>query len=277
MSSYFPIPPNIYIDENSCEICGSTTFLNVPNNRLKKSIFNKPYETKVYLGLYSLNKGNWVLIKIIKCDPYEFIEVHRKELKVNNNQMLVLVPKTTNDFPIKLKELPKPNSLRIDNSPIAERCSLNFNFKESMTSYQGEYPFQMASLQKSSFFSFDGLKQISSDKNLINFLIFMNLNIYSESQEEVKIKVFDPDNKELKKIINAKRNSFTIYRIENENISDIKNKILFYTSKTSSFIPISLSVNLQTKQLSAEHTHPPSQLFYGNSKPAVKILKKNWI
>lgn len=277
MSSYFPIPPNIFIEEYSCKIYGSTNFLNIPNNRLKKSIFDKPYNTKIYLGLYSLNKQNWILIKTFECNPYEFVEVHRKNFKVYDNQMLLLVPQTTNDFPSRVKELPKPASLRIDKSPVAERCSLNFHLKKSITSYQGEYPFQMASLRKSSFFSFDGLKQISKDKNLINFIIFMNINIHSESQEKVTIKVFNPENKELKKNIIAQKNSFTIYKIEDENVRDIKNKILFYTSNYSSFIPITLSVNLQTKQLSAEHTHPPRQLFFGNKSNAVKLIKKSWI
>lgn len=277
MSSYFPIPPNIFIEDYAHKIYGSTTFLNIPNNRLKKSIFDKPYNHTIYLGLYYLNEQNWILIKIFECYPYEFVEVHRKNLKVYDNQMLLLVPKTTRDFPAKAKELPRPDSLRLDRSPVAERCSLNFHLKKSITSYQGEYPFQMASLKKSSFFSFDGLKQFSKDNNLINFLIFMNINIHSDSQEKVTIKVFNPENKEIKRNIIAKKNAFTIHRIKNENVSDIKNKILFYTSDYSSFIPITLSVNLQTNQLSAEHTHPPSKFFAGNKSDVVKLIKKNWI
>ena len=215
MSSYFPSHSNIFIEESSCKIYGSTSFLNTPNNRLKKSIFEKPYNTIIYLGLYSLTKQNWILIKTFECNPHEFVEVHRKNLKVFDNQMLLLVPQTTNNFPAQVNELPRPTSLRIDKSPVEERCSLNFHLKKSMTSYQGEYPFQMASLRKSSFFSFDGLKQISKNENLINFIIFMNININSESQEKVTIKVFNPNNKEHKKNIIAQKNSFTIYRIEN--------------------------------------------------------------
>lgn len=277
MSSYFPIPPNIFIKDFECKIYGSTTFLNIPNNRLKKSIFGKPYNSIIYLGLYYLNEKNWILIKVFECNPYEFVEVHRKNLKVYDNQMLLLVPKTIKDFPAKAKELPRPDSLRLDKSPVAERCSLNFHFKKSITSYQGEYPFQMASLKKSSFLSFDGLKQISKDNNLINFLIFMNINTHSESQEEVIIKVFNPENIELKKNIIAKKNAFTIHRIGDENLSGIENKILFYTSDHSSFIPITLSVNLQSNQLSAEHTHPPSKFFAGNKSDVIKLIKNNWI
>ncbi len=277
MSAYFPIPPNIFIEDHSCKIYGSLTFLNIPSNRLKNSIFDKKYNSIIYLGLYYLDEGNWILIKTIECNPYEFIEVKRKNLKVHDNQMLLLVPQITNNFPAQTKELPKPYRLRLDKSPIAQRGSLNFNFEKSVTSYQGEYPYKMASLKKGSFFSFDGLKQISKDKNLINFVIFMNIDIHSDSQEKITIKVFNPINKELKKNIIARRNSFTIHRIENENVEEINNKILFYTSNHSSFVPIFLSVDLQSHQLSAEHTHPLSDLFIGNKSKAVKIIKKIWI
>ena len=86
--------------------------------------------------------------------------------------MLLLVPQKSNNFPKAPKNLPKPDSLRIDKSPVAERCSLNFSFKNSITSYQGEYPFEMALLKKSSFFSFDGLKQSSNKDEVVNFMIF---------------------------------------------------------------------------------------------------------
>ena len=39
-----------------------------------------------------------------------------------------------------------------------------------------------------------------------------------------------------------------------------------------------LSVNGLSSQLSLEHTHPPSELFYGNKKfEAIKIIKRQWL
>ena len=233
MSSYFPIPPAINVEELSLEILGSTTFLNIPNNRLKDRTFGKSYGQVIYLGLYSLEKYNWSLIKVFKTRPYEFTQVERKKFDFQSNQMLVLVPKKTNNFPKEPKKLPKPDSLRIDKSPVAERCSLNFSFKNSVTSYQGEYPFEMALLNKSSFFSFDALKQSFKKDEVLNFIIYMNINI---------------------------------------------NSVCFYTSEDCSFVPINLTLNLKTNQLSAEHTHPPTELFYGLNKiDAIRLLKKTWL
>ena len=278
MSSYFPIPPTINIKELSLQISGSTTFLNIPNNRLKDRIFWKSYKQVIYLGLYSLEKYNWSLIKVFKTNPYEFIQVERKQFDFQSNQMLVLVPQKTNNFPKAPKKLPKPDSLRIDKSPVAERCSLNFSFKNSVTSYQGEYPFEMALLNKSSFFSFDALKQSFKKDEVLNFIIYMNLNINSELQEEVNISVFNPSNSLIKREVVAKRNSFTIHRLKDENDGENINSVCFYTSEDCSFVPINLTLNLKTNQLSAEHTHPPTELFYGLNKiDAIRLIKKTWL
>ena len=278
VSSYFPIPPTIKVEELSLEIAGSTTFLNIPNNRLKNSIFAKSYNQVIYLGLYSLEKYNWNLIKVFKTSPYEFIKIERKDFDCHPNQMLILVPQKANNFPKLPKKLPKPDSLRIDRSPIAERCSLNFSFKNSITSYQGEYPYEMALLTKSTFFSFDAIKPSFHKDEVLNFIIYMNINIDSNLQEEVKINFFNPCKKFLKKEFLARRNAFTIHRIKEENDVEQINPVCFYTSENCSFIPINMTLNLKTNQLSAEHTHPPTEFFYGLNKiDGVRLLKKTWL
>ena len=278
MSSYFPIPPTIKVEELSSEIEGSTTFLNIPNNRLKNGIFGNSYNKHIFLGLYSLEKNNWSLIKVFKTSPYDFIEVERKDFDCHPTQMLVLVPQKDNYFPKSPKQLPIPDSLRIDKSPIAERCSLNFSHNKSITSYQGEYPFEMALLTKSSFFSFDAIKQSFKKDEVMNFIIYMNINTNSDLQEEVNIDVFNPSNRFLKKKLIARRNSFTIHRIQVEDNGEPNNSVCFYTSEHCSFIPITLTLNLKTNQLSAEHTHPPTELFYGLNKiDGVRLLKKTWL
>ena len=42
--------------------------------------------------------------------------------------MLLLVPQTKDEFPAQVREL-LGHSLRLDKSPVADRCSLNFNLK----------------------------------------------------------------------------------------------------------------------------------------------------
>ena len=54
--------------------------------------------------------------------------------------MVVAVGKKSNSFIDNTLILPKPDSLKVDNSIVAQRTSLNFSYLKSTTSYQGEYP-----------------------------------------------------------------------------------------------------------------------------------------
>tara|TARA_B100000886_G_C20419740_1_gene490959 strand:+ start:613 stop:1443 length:831 start_codon:yes stop_codon:yes gene_type:complete len=275
MSSYFPIPPTIWVEECSKNIYGSTTFLNIPNNRLSENFLSKTYQDVVFLGVYCLKNNKWFLLKSYKCNPFEFIEFKRVDFSVGNYEILVIIPNKINKFPRESEQLPKPSPLRIDNSPVAERASLNFYLENSKTSYQGEYPFKMACLKNSSFLSFDSLKS-NQDSNSVDFFIFMNITS-APSSEQVQIEVFDPQNKKNIRCLDAKRNSFNIYKIANLE-ADFPNKnTLFYKCKNCSFIPIMLSIDTNNYQLSVEHTHPPTELFIGMRKmEAVKLIKRRW-
>ena len=87
---------------------------------------------------------------MIKCEPFEFVEINRLEQNFEDHEMVVVVAKKSNCFEEESKILPEPDS-RIDNSIVVQRVSLNFSFLKSTSSYQGEYPLQMARLEKSSF------------------------------------------------------------------------------------------------------------------------------
>ena len=270
------MPPDVWIDELSENIFGSITFLNIPNNILKNNLLNK-YLDIVFLGVYKIQKNKWELIKVYKCKPFEFSEIDRKSLSVSNTEIVVVVPKKINQFPKVVFNLPEPTSLRVDRSPIAERVSINYSLGKSSTSYQGEYPFAMTSLEKGSFLSFDILKN-PSKSNFKNFLILINIFKKANNQENLKVEFFNPKEIKNTKYFYAKRNAFTIVDInllENQ-IEDCD--ILFIKSNKCSFIPLILSVNIKSQHLSFEHTHPPSELFYGlNKSEAIKFLKKQWI
>ena len=117
-------------------------------------------------------------------------------------------------------------------------------------------------MSKGSFLSFDTLKEFKN-KDVLNFIIFMNISKNAFMQDEIEIDIVNPNNK---KIINkhiAKRNSFSVYRIPNEKDQFNKNQTKFYRSSECSFLPIFLSISLKTFQLSVEHTHPPTEMIHG--------------
>ena len=277
MRAYFPLPPTISVPGIKEKINGSITFLNCPNNRLKKLFFDDIYTDIVYLGIYLFKNNAWELLNIKKTEPHEFLEINRAQLKVDNEDMVVIVPKKSNQFKLKTSILENPDSLKVDNSIIAQRVSLNFSFLESSTSYQGEYPLNMSCLTNSSFFSFDTMKD-SISLNKKNFIILMNISKINKIKEKIEVKIFDPNNKDKFKIIYAYRNSFTIVNIDEYENDLGKLKTIFLVSKYCSFIPIFLSFDLSTKQLSVEHSHPPSEYFFGHKKfELVNLMKKRWV
>ena len=53
---------------------------------------------------------------------------------------------------------------------------------------------------------------------------------------------------------------------------------VFFTSKEATFIPLMLSIDINSNQLSVEHTHPPTEYFFGTQKlEYVNLIKKELI
>ena len=210
-----------------------------------------------------------------KCELKEFIEIKRKDLDINDTEMAVLLLSKDNNFPSKCEVLPEPFSLRIDNANVQERVSYNFTYRSCSTSYQGEYPYRMASIPsgKGSFFSYDALKSNYESKEKYNFFLIMNLSIYSARRKIINIKVFDPESKKLHKFIETRENLISIH-----DLRGFPNKNLFYSSNEAVFVPLMLSLDSMNEKMSLEHVHPPGEMFSGLNKiEAIKILKKKWI
>ena len=279
MTSYFPLLPNIVDQHLPEEILASADFINYPNNH-RKSYLKNPGPNLFFLATYKHENNQWRLISIDECKRGGFSRLSRNSMKLSNNQMVVSVARPSNDFEKQCRYLPKPGSLRIDSSPVAERASLNFHFKHCSTSYQGEYPFQMSCAARGSLWSCDVLKETESD-GCESFLILMNVNRDAQISSKVTLEFYDPSNKEEKFYYSAKQNSFTVINLR--EISHLRSKsnpsgALFLQCRNSLFIPMILNVNTKTFQLALEHTHPPTELFWGYEKmEAVRSVKKRWL
>ena len=272
MESYFPIPPNIKL--NSLEkITGSITFLNHPSNMIK-NIFTKKYRDLVFLAVYRLDKNHWKLLNIFEVKPFEFVEINRSKYECKDNQMLIAVIKKKKSFESKCHILPIPDSLRLDNSPVAERVSFNFNLQNSRTSYQGEYPLKMAQTNRGSLWCFDTMKDNLSD-NSNSYLIFMHLNIDSSKKDKINLQVTNSRTMHKKKLT-VKKNSFSIFNCEEYEDNKGLKDTYYIQSNESMFLPMILSVDELSKQLSIEHTTPPVEFLMGgkNKYQIVNLIKE---
>ena len=275
MSSYFPLLPNILLEDKQ-KIIGSLTLLNSPNNLAKNNLY-KLKKVNIYIGIYKIYFGKWKLLDILKCPYKTFLSINREMLSVPDNLMVVCVTRKDREFPKLCETLPKAHSIRIDNSAVEERASYNFTFKKSSTSYQGEYPSNMAKINKGSFLTFDPLKSKSDSIFIEDYLLLMNLNISAKFNSDINVNVYDPENKLSAFALKARQNDISIFNLKSFK-KKYQNKIMFYCSKESIFIPLFLTLDKKNNQLSFEHTHPPSDIFIGRDKQnAVKILKREWI
>jgi len=274
MSAYFIIPPNINFEEGNKKVYGSITYINLPNNRKFNTTLEK---SSIILALYKFSYAKWELVDIINCDFGEIIEISRCDYCVEDNQMFLAVRLQKEYDPKSIIILPEPFSSRIDNSPINERASLNLKYYDSETSYQGEYPYEMAKLKKGSLLSIDG-SMTKIIPGIERFYIFMNLNIDSRCNEEVPIYLFNPDNPSKKITFKAKKNIFSILNLKHISSKLDLSKSLFISSKNCSFIPLIFSIDKTCNQLSLEHTTPPLDMLWGRDKfKFVRMIKNNWV
>ena len=106
----------------------------------------------------------------------------------------------------------------------------------------------------------------------------MNLNNSSSRNSLIKIKFYDPNKQIIILELETKENTISVHDISLLVESKFQDEILFMSSKNSSFIPLMLSLNNQSNNLSVEHTHPPGEMFWGSDKwNAVRLLKSKWI
>lgn len=281
MTSYFPLLPSISSNSLSNTINSSTTLLNYSNN-FKESNRSKNHRKSIYIGTYKIEGLIWKIISIKECKYGDFFDITRNSIDVNSDQMVVSLLRLQNTFPKSSRILPKPDSLRIDSSPVAERGSLNYHFEDTTTTYQGEYPYAMSNIDKGSFWSFDALKEdLSQEEKVQSFLILMNINRDAEKQSEVDLDIYDPHKKNKTLNWKARQNSFTIINLREIHKSlQSKNthKTFFIQSKNCTFIPMILNIDVKNSQLSFEHTHPPSELLWGRDKlKVIKFIKERWI
>jgi hypothetical protein len=276
MSSFFPLPPNIKIKGLDKRVEGSLDFINFPNNLQKKNLF-KIDKREIYLGIYKITNQKWRLLKVERCLYKEFIEIERIKLSVSDSEMVIIIIRRSNDFPDECESLPEPLTLRVDNSTVNERASFNLRFNNFVSSYQGEYPLGMASIFKSTFFSFDALKSETSSR-VKNFLLLMNVKRNAFSQELRKVKIYDPLNKNIIHELFARENLISIHELcFLEKYQSIK-KVNFLSCNNCVFIPLLFSIDLITNQLSLEHTHPPIEMLWGEERnQAVNFIKKKWV
>ena len=279
MSSYYPLPNNYELSNNDdLVIKSSLTVFNYPNNSLLKNV--DKHKKNIFFYIYYLINKKWKKCEQKICKFGEKLEIKREDLSIPEDAFAVVVPSFNNNSPDETSILIKPSSTRSDKCPVAERASYNFSLKNLTTSYQGEFPFSLANLKKSSFFSFDALR-VDGLQNSETYLILINLDREAKNLNSNKLNFYLAKSRKIIKEVDVKTNSCEYIKLPKfHDHNDSHYEPIFISCSSSTFIPLYLTINLEPDNLEIciEHTHPPSEIFWGDQKyKFLKILKSNWI
>ena len=233
--------------------------IKIPNfqSKLKIPTFQNEGHTRPDYNLYCLNikNKNWNLELYSNKSINNFYTVDSSDSNNENIFFLGSNKEAQNYINNGLENLIKFNNFT--SSSPAFRANLEISIDEGgFSSYQSEYPFEMANKKGSIQSSLSMLTNIDNAKNILIFK-----NIYKKPIQ-VKFKCYFV-NLKYKKIIKEfffVTNYTNFIEIEN----DLINEDIYFMSEDYLGIPIYLS--FKNKHLSLEHTHPPHEYILSNDK-----------
>ena len=243
----------------------------VPNRRAKSSEF---INFKVGVYTQTKNNVNWAKIDEVGFDGDNNIQLKSSDYNLEIGQLAVIIPCEIG-FELKesLRVLPKPISRKVDFSPVSERATISFERGKAVSSYQGDFPYQMSKV-KGTFLAFDALS-FNSHKGINNKLIL--INIFSQELTEKKQFSLHMINSITKE--NIKKQAYIHNSAAIMNFDCNKDLSYIFYSKDTLGVPIFISYHEDfDSNLSVEHAHPPAEYFFGESKfIGQQELKTNWL
>jgi hypothetical protein len=239
-------------------------------------VIPSPIEYKVAVYMQDCLSTEWVKVDERVFGGSTFLSFYSKDYNLNDGEIAVVVP-----VPIgtNLKQLtntlPPPISRKLDKSPVNERGMIRFARDGNQSSYQGEYPHQMSSRTKGSMISFGTL--LSGQPNFTHTRIVL-INICSAllpKKEKFQCHLSSVSTKKTFQVRDYTHNSCAIFQVDHSLISEE----LVLSSHQTNGIPIYISYNpgIKGSMISVEHSHPPSECFFGNPDIGLRIFKKTWL
>lgn len=256
------------------DIVNSVSISKFVPNRRENTL--ESVEFKVCLFTQNKEEVMWEKIDEVRFEGKNNITLKSSDYKLSVGQLAVVVPCEIGFKCEKnswVSSLPEPISRKLDNSPVNERATISFSRGKLKSSYQGEFPYQMSKV-KGTFMAFDPLIN-PPQNNVITKLVF--INIFSNKLTNKNIYNLNMADSSSMKILNNVKyvhNSAVIMEIVREDGLSC----VFY-SKDTLGIPIFISYGKdECFNMSVEHTHPLSELFWGDDKfYGQGLIKSNWM
>jgi hypothetical protein len=269
MGNVYPILPDIRASDGS-QISSSFTYINSPSHSLLQS-FRAPLP--IYLHVYVHTPAHWLLVDTIFLSPYSYHCFLRAHYPSYLTSTLVIIPSFSCNLASTTSLLPSSSTVLAKPSFIAQRGSYAFHIDDSSSSFMGEYPQQMLINDRGSFLSHNLISSFPSPPSL-SYLILLNIQAKSTIFNVETLSFIDPCSHSILYSAVARRNSFTV--LDLRLVNELSNNSPYLIScPSASFIPLFLNYDPAQRRLSLEHTHPPSEQFWGYSKFKLASRLKN--
>jgi len=254
---YYP-----FIENEAIPLKSSITLSNYPPVTRKVSV----KESYIY-SVHSTG-DQWIFQYQGQLNPFESITVERVSLSVSNEATSVFLTMS----PRRLEKY-HPKLIKSDHYKTSPdwRANLKICSQTTCTSYQGEYPSEMLTLNKSTMVSLCPLVQTEPTVHNKVFLVHL-----SDLPTIKSTTVFLANLRTQKVLKTYEVKTNTINCISLPSMSE--QSYLFNPSMIS--IPIYLTHNDSFTELSMEHSHPPHEFTMGGymeRHSLIKSMKKWWI
>jgi hypothetical protein len=258
----------------SDEITSELTLSNVVHNQCD----TVPSSIEYKVGVYTQDSlsTEWVKVDERIFGGSTFLSFYSKDYNLNDGEIAVVVPVPIGtNLNQHTNTLPLPISRKLDRSHVNERGMIRFVRDGNQSSYQGEYPHQMSSRTKGSMISFGTL--LSGQPNFTHTKIVL-INICSSplsKKEKFKCHLSSVSTTKTLQVHDYTHNSCAIFEVDHSLISEE----LVLSSHSTNGIPIFISYNpgIKGSMISVEHSHPPSEYFFGNPDVGLRVFKKTWL
>jgi len=225
--------------------------------RVKDKDINKHANLKLFKCYPQDGKWKISIIDDNKKNDYFYILDHRE---ISNKDTFFLSDRNTLD---------NFNDANLE-KPITDGLMERANFKilseaGGFSSFQAEYPFNLATKNGSIITSIGSLTNRNADNN---YILFRNI-FYKPIEDKFNAYLVDYKNKRILAEYELITNNSNFIEIEKKYIKD---GVFFITQK---YLGIPMYVSIKNNFLSFEHTHPYDTFLFGKNKyPIISNLKK---
>jgi len=233
-------------------------FFGIKDNQINCEVQIPLFQNKslklVNYNLYSIfpNNGLWEINKINDAKNSEFFIIKNNEI---SNDKIFFIAKDKDLIEYDSSKLQNFNSYT-DTTP-AYRANLKIDINEGgFSSYQSEYPFEMAVKNGSILSPINTLLDKTADKN---YVFIKNIFVDPISKEFDLFLINFKERKVIKKYL-IKTNYMN--KIEIDKLYIDPEVYLF----TKDYLGVPIFVNIKDKHISFEHTHPPHEYILSEDK-----------